>query len=504
MNNAESFLATGGRFSLGTLTTEQAHPHTRNLSRLANDALPAAIECLIQADRQALAALAERLADLVPLAQSIRAVAASGGRLFIGGCGATGRLAIALEVLAREGFAGTHWSSNVIGFMAGGDAALVRAIEGFEDHPEFGARQLDELGFGQGDLFVGVTEGGETPFVIGATLEAARRSTVSPWFLFCNPVAELHQVERSRQILECPGIHSLSLCVGPMALAGSTRMQASTVLMLALGLAMSSDTEAAMRTVLDRLRGSLDALSPAPAAALIQCEADHCAAGGEMIYTTDDWGVTVLTDTTERAPTFSLAPFENTLSDADPPALSYLCLPAHPTVDAAWHTLLHRPPRLLEWPDCAARTGWHWFRGFDISAGAAQRRSLSLPFSICARDAGVRLECGRHSWTLPVAGGASLLETHVLLKMVLNQHSTLVMGRLGRYQGNIMTYVRAANGKLIDRAARYVCALHGDKYGHEAAYPDAVRAVFAALDKLPPDQPVVLRALDLLRPPGNQ
>ena len=47
------------------------------------------------------------------------------------------------------------------------------------------------------------------------------------------------------------------------------------------------------------------------------------------------------------------------------------------------------------------------------------------------------------------------LERQTLLKMLLNQHSTLVMGRLGRYESNIMTWVSPNNGKLVDRAARY-------------------------------------------------
>ena len=45
---------------------------------------------------------------------------------------------------------------------------------------------------------------------------------------------------------------------------------------------------------------------------------------------------------------------------------------------------------------------------------------------------------------------------HLVLKMILNTHSTLIMGRLGRYEGNVMTYVRASNNKLIDRAIRYI------------------------------------------------
>ena len=68
----------------------------------------------------------------------------------------------------------------------------------FQDHPEFGVRQLDELGFADGDLLISSTEGGETPFVIGATERAAAVSSNPPWFLYCNPDEKLARlVERS-------------------------------------------------------------------------------------------------------------------------------------------------------------------------------------------------------------------------------------------------------------------------------------------------------------------
>src|SRR5690606_26112313 len=105
--------------------------------------------------------------------------------------------------------------------------------------PEYGARHLREMGFGEGDLLLASTEGGETPYVIGATLEAARLSKRKPWFLFCNRAEILaEKIERSRQVLHDGRIESLELFVGPMALAGSTRMQASTVLQLAVGFAV--------------------------------------------------------------------------------------------------------------------------------------------------------------------------------------------------------------------------------------------------------------------------
>lgn len=44
--------------------------------------------------------------------------------------------------------------------MAGGDAALIKSIEDFEDHPEFAEQQLIQLGFKENDLLIGSTEGG--------------------------------------------------------------------------------------------------------------------------------------------------------------------------------------------------------------------------------------------------------------------------------------------------------------------------------------------------------
>ncbi len=58
--------------------------------------------------------------------------------------------------------------------MAGGDSALIQSIEDFEDHPEFGERQLHNLGYNkEQDMLISSTEGGETPWVIGTAEYAA-------------------------------------------------------------------------------------------------------------------------------------------------------------------------------------------------------------------------------------------------------------------------------------------------------------------------------------------
>ena len=77
----------------------------------------------------------------------------------------------------------------------------------------------------------------------------------------------------------------------------------------------------------------------------------------------------------------------------------------------------------------------------------------------------------------------------------MNAHSTLIMGRLGRYEGNVMTWVRASNNKLIDRAIRYIDLLLGYR-GIKLSYEDLCYSLYEKLEYLGPDKPVVLETVE--------
>jgi N-acetylmuramic acid 6-phosphate etherase len=64
---------------------------------------------------------------------------------------------------------------------------------------------------------------------------------------------------------------------------------------------------------------------------------------------------------------------------------------------------------------------------------------------------------------------------------MLNNVSTLIMGRMNRYLSNIMTYVKPTNYKLIDRASRYVMILRP-----EYTYEQSVRMLYKIKSKLGP------------------
>ena len=75
----------------------------------------------------------------------------------------------------------------------------------------------------------------------------------------------------------------------------------------------------------------------------------------------------------------------------------------------------------------------------------------------------------------------------------------LVMGRLGRYENNLMTWVTPTNGKLVDRAARYVQHLLSHAGGTDPSYEEVVRQLFAEMDRARPDESIVLRTCHSLR-----
>jgi N-acetylmuramic acid 6-phosphate etherase len=499
-DTADEFLALAADYQLGALDTEGFHPLTARLSEQAQQDLPAALRSLQAVDVAALERFQGKTAGVAQLAQAVKETFAAGGRVFLCGCGATGRLSLAGEWLGRAGLLPGELAERVIGFMAGGDAALIRSIENFEDFPDYGARQLDELGFGEGDLLIASTEGGETPWVIGAVERAVDVSRHAPWFLYCNPDAQLRLVaERSRRVLDDARVRKLNLHVGPMALAGSTRMQASTVLLAAVGLALEHHRDPAK--IAPASAAFLDFVRAADFAALAPLTAAEAAVyknKGQTLYSTRTAGLTTLTDTTERSPTFSVAAFENTLAPEQPASLTYLHWPESNDAAAAWRALLLREPRTLEWAGLKKLTSRAWLDGYDFSDRVLTRRASGPVVQVEIENGFIQFTLDHRTLAFPAPPGG-LLAAHLFLKLLLNAHSTAVMARLDRCRGNLMTYVRASNLKLIDRAVRYARHLWKQETGEEIPYEIVVRALFAIRPILAPDELAVLRVVEYLR-----
>lgn len=503
----EEFLTVANQFKLGSLPTESRHPKTTQLSSLARHDIPEALKILKNIDLEVLERLMHKKEQIFELSKAMRKCEASGGRIFFVGCGATGRLSLSLETLWRQTHLGNENRANrVYSLMAGGDVALIRSIENFEDHPEFGRQQLLDLGFGANDLLVATTEGGETPFVIGATEAAVEFSRTKPYFMYCNPDNILVDLlDRSRRVILNEKIQKINLYVGPMSLSGSTRLQASTILMLAAGIALflpDNGTEKDIEDAISNFHKYYENLDVGFLEALIKRESEIYQKGEFTIYQTDEFGITVLTDTTERSPTFSLAPFENCNESQSKPSLCSLKVLKTDGPKSAWRQLLAREPRPLDWPNYQHLASEKVLHGFDFSEnidGLRTKRCGSVPhhtFSVVSGGENhLRMGFRGAEAILPLPVGG-LLWKHICIKLLLNMHSTLLMGRLGRYQGNLMTWVRPSNFKLIDRAIRYARSLIEDQGGIPESYEKLARRCFELSENLGVDEPIVLKIVE--------
>jgi N-acetylmuramic acid 6-phosphate etherase len=360
-------------------------------------------------------------------------------------------------------------------------------------------------------MLIASTEGGETPFVIGAAEKAAELSDESPWFLYCNPDEQLIGLtERTNRILKHSGVRRMNLSTGPMALSGSTRMQASTVLMYAAGLALLNvfeevDIKKDVACLCSRLANTVPGFLPG----FIEKEAGYYMQGDYLVYEThDDLGICVLTDTTERSPTFSLRIYENFRNSDPEPSLVYLCLPDTADAETAWKQLLGRDPRPLNWKEFPITTTGH-LRGFDFSKELLHKRKKLIAgaglhsFRIRREKGSLVFSLGGLEHQFEIRGW-SLLHQHLVLKMILNTHSTLVMGKLGRYESNLMTYVRPSNNKLIDRSARYVMILL-ERSGIRLSYEEVIYRMFELLPEegdpaqgSPDTEAIVLKTFNVL------
>jgi len=205
---------------LERLTTEARNPRTVELDRLA------ALEIVraINAEDATVAAAVGREAEAI--AKAIDVIAdrlADGGKLIYVGAGTSGRLGVLDAAECPPTFSADP--DQVIGLIAGGPEGLLRAVEGAEDSPEAGARDLTSIGLCAGDVVVGIAASGRTPYVLGALDHAASVGAFTIGFS-CNEEAEL----RSHSDL------AIIPVVGPEVLTGSTRMKAGTATKMVLNM----------------------------------------------------------------------------------------------------------------------------------------------------------------------------------------------------------------------------------------------------------------------------
>lgn len=199
--------------------TEQRNPRSARIDQL--DTLEI-VDLINSEDRRVAEAVGAVRTEITRAADLVVETFRRGGRLFYVGAGTSGRLGV-LDAAEMPPTYGTN-PEMVQGIIAGGPAALVRAQEGAEDHPEHGAAAIDERGVDGDDFVLGIATSGTTPFVHGA-LARARERGARTGFLLCTHPSE--QLLASHDVVIAP-------LVGPEVITGSTRMKAGTATKLVL------------------------------------------------------------------------------------------------------------------------------------------------------------------------------------------------------------------------------------------------------------------------------
>jgi N-acetylmuramic acid 6-phosphate etherase len=146
-----------------------------------------------------------------------------GGRLIYIGAGTSGRLGV-LDASECPPTFGVPYGM-VVGLIAGGPDALMRATEGAEDRAEDGVADLKAINLTSRDVVVGIAVSGRTPYVIGG-LNYARELGAVTAALSCNPGSAI-------DLLADIGIAPM---VGPEVLTGSTRLKSGTAQKLVLNM----------------------------------------------------------------------------------------------------------------------------------------------------------------------------------------------------------------------------------------------------------------------------
>ena len=206
--------------ALNNLTTEAHNPASSEIDSLS------AIEIVQLMNRQDAGVAAAVARQVAPIARAIDLIAQqfrAGGRLIYIGAGTSGRLGV-LDASECPPTFGTP-PEMVLGLIAGGPSALTRAIEGAEDSPEQGRRDLDAIQLTDNDVVVGIATSGRTPYVIGG-LQYARQIGASTIGFSCNEDCGLRS---HSQIMITP-------VVGPEVISGSTRMKAGTATKMVLNM----------------------------------------------------------------------------------------------------------------------------------------------------------------------------------------------------------------------------------------------------------------------------
>jgi len=205
---------------LQKIATEQRNPNTMNIDTLSTLEMVKLINREDHRVAEAVGLVSDRIAQAVDV---IADRLSKGGRLIYCGAGTSGRLGI-LDAVECPPTYSTE-PEMVQGLIAGGYSAVFKAVEGAEDNKALGVQDLKGIGFGPGDVLVGVAASGRTPYVLGC-MEYARELGAATVAVTCCPGS----------VLDTFADIGIAPAPGPEVVTGSTRMKSGTAQKMVLNM----------------------------------------------------------------------------------------------------------------------------------------------------------------------------------------------------------------------------------------------------------------------------
>ena len=556
----KDFLENEKQFHLGVIPTEQSNPITKNLSATIAKDTAEGVKTIFNADKYIAKVAGGQFEtpEFQAFVDDIKRCMDERRKVVFSSVGASGRMAIQMDGAWRKfwqdlvakipahRFEFLEMAEVVSSFTTGGDRALVRSVENFEDYMTFGAKQVDEAEMKPGDVLVALSECGLSASINGSAVRGYELG-IKTYYLFCNPEKILRKyLDRARAVFECldeydknkkKGIDNgkyivkIPLFVGNMAVSGSTRMQVTTVELLAAGAALEvaanrwlkeNLTEQELAVVgcefldLNQYAEAFTSLNKQlksgktlkGVAKMVDFEANTYTNKGLVTYITHDYLLDIMTDTTERQPTFTLPPFRKFADKESQVSWAYIKDPLYPN-EVAWQQLFRRPIKGLEWtkedyiemkasqdiinnpPKVAGAEVLEYVIGneddpsryenpcsqlvlVDINGSATPEIVKWYKNEVKKYTGGVVLRFGqipaekidKNEIRVPVELPRTCTDIlyHLLVKVAFNAISTGTMAKMGRVWGNWMIQVLPTNKKLIDRSSRVIASLGNIPY----------------------------------------
>ena len=218
------------------LTTEKVNPATAHIDECTTLEM---VKLINDEDKKVAAAVEGVLPEVAKAVEAIAESFLRGGRLFYIGAGTSGRLGV-LDASECPPTFGVK-PDMVQGLIAGGEGALIHAVEGAEDNFNLAAEDLTSRNFCAADVLVGITASGRTPYVLGGVDFAKKLGAITVGVSCVEDSALAKVVDIA-----------ITPVTGAEALTGSTRMKAGTATKMILNML----TTAAMIKI-GKVRGNL-------------------------------------------------------------------------------------------------------------------------------------------------------------------------------------------------------------------------------------------------------